>query len=184
MSALRRHWVVLTHPHANVIFGKHVYLGPGFSLHIPGPGTFRVGDRVEFRRGFHAEISGDGSIVIGDDCRFTYNVVLQCSTSMVFEPRSIVAQASLVVDGNHKFRNSRAPMLEQGYVLRPVRIGPDAFVTSKCTVFASVGEKAVVGANSVVTRPVPAHTLAAGSPARAIEYFGPPGGEPEELRSL
>lgn len=33
MSALRKRWVTLRHPHANIHFGEHTYLGPGFSLH-------------------------------------------------------------------------------------------------------------------------------------------------------
>lgn len=182
MSALRKRWVLLKHPHADISFGRHVYLGPRFSLHMPGPGTFRVGDRVEFRRDFRAEISGDGRILIGDDCRFTYDVVLQCSTTMEVRDRSVVAQGTLLVDGSHNFRDTDSPMLDQGYEYRPLEIGPDATLMSKCTVFANVGERAFVGANAVVSRPVSPYTLAVGAPARAIEYFGPPGGEPPEMR--
>jgi acetyltransferase-like isoleucine patch superfamily enzyme len=39
---------------------------------------------------------------------------------------------------------------------------------------AGVGERAFIGANSVVTRPVPAFTVAVGAPAKQVEYFGPP----------
>jgi serine acetyltransferase len=35
-----------------------------------------------------------------------------------------------------------------------------------------------VGANSVVTRPVPPYCLVAGVPARVIEYYGPEGSAP------
>jgi acetyltransferase-like isoleucine patch superfamily enzyme len=31
----------------------------------------------------------------------------------------------------------------------------------------------VIGANSVVTKPIPAFTVAAGAPARELDYFGP-----------
>ncbi|MDX6583408.1 MAG: hypothetical protein QOI10_2592 [Solirubrobacterales bacterium] len=182
MSALRKRWVLLRHPHATISFGRHTYVGPGFSLHMPGPGTFEVGDRVEFRRRFRAEVTGPGRITIGDDVRFTYDVVVQCSTSIEFGDRAVIAQGVMVVDGSHRFRDSETPMLDQGYEYKPLRVGADATVMSKCTVFSDVGERAFVGANSVVSRPVPAHTLAVGSPARPIDYFGPPGSEPEELR--
>jgi acetyltransferase-like isoleucine patch superfamily enzyme len=43
---------------------------------------------------------------------------------------------------------------------------------------ADVGERAFVGANSVVTRPVPPFTVAVGAPAKPIEYFGPQDREP------
>jgi acetyltransferase-like isoleucine patch superfamily enzyme len=32
-----------------------------------------------------------------------------------------------------------------------------------------------------VTKPIPPYTVAVGAPARPIDYFGPPGQEPEGL---
>ena len=64
-------------------------------------------------------------------------------------------------------------MLAQGYDFRPLRIGDDATILTKATIIASVGRRAVVGANSVVTRDVPDYSVAAGVPARVLDYFGP-----------
>src|SRR5919198_4330425 len=79
MSWLRKRWVLLRHPDATIEFGRHCYLGPGFSLHIPGEGTFIAGDYVEFRRNFRAEIYENGRIVIGSGSYLTYDVILACS---------------------------------------------------------------------------------------------------------
>jgi acetyltransferase-like isoleucine patch superfamily enzyme len=173
MSWLRKRWVLLRHPHADIRFEGRAYLGPGFSLHIPKSGVFVVGDGVEFRRGFRCELE-NGRVTIGARSVFTYDVLIQCSTSIDIGADCIFAQSAILLDGNHRFRDLDRPILEQGYDLAPVTIGPGALISSKCTVLADVGERAVVGANAVVTRPVPAFTLAAGVPARPIEYFGPP----------
>jgi acetyltransferase-like isoleucine patch superfamily enzyme len=74
------------------------------------------------------------------------------------------------------------PMLDQGYDFRPIKIEDDAVITTKCTIMADVGRRAFIGANSVVTKPIPAYTVAVGAPAKPIEYFGPPGKEPEGLQ--
>ena len=173
MSWLRKRWVLLRHPHADIRFEGQVYLGPGFSLHIPREGSFVVGPGVEFRRGFRAELEG-GRITIGAGSVFTYDVLMQCSTTIDVGERCMFGQATIVVDGNHRFRDLERPMLEQGYDFTPIHIGDDATITTKCTIMADVGERAFVGANAVVTRPVPPFTVAAGVPARPIEYFGPP----------
>src|SRR5947209_12665450 len=173
MSRLRKWWVLLRHPHANISFTEPVYLGPGFSLHIPAGGTFTAGPYCEFRRNFRAEISGDGRVEIGAGSVFTYDVVIQCSTSIVIGERCVLAQGALLVDGSHRFRELDRPLLEQGYDFRPLRIGDEAMVSAKCTVIASLGQRCMVGANSVVVEDVPPYSLAVGAPARVIEHFGP-----------
>ena len=174
MSRLRKAWVLFRHPHADISFGARTYLGPGFSLHAPFGGTFRVGDDVEFRRGFRAELTGpDATIAIGDGSVFTYDVIIQCSTTIDVGKRCIFGQASLVVDGNHRFRDLDRPLLEQGYDFRPLTIADDAMVATKCTIIADLGERCFVGANTLVTRPVAAFTVVGGNPAQELEYFGP-----------
>jgi acetyltransferase-like isoleucine patch superfamily enzyme len=172
-SELRRRSALATHLQADVRFDGPVYLGPGFGLRVPDGGTFHVGSGVDIRRNFVCEIGGDGKVTIGDGCVFTGQVLIQCSTSIDFEEGSLVGQGCLVADGNHRFRDSERPFLEQGYDHRTIRIGRGAVVHTNCVVLNNIGERAVIGANSVVTRPIPPFCLAYGSPARVVEYFGP-----------
>lgn len=183
MSRLRKWWVLARNPHATIRFTEPVYLGPGFSLHMPEGGSFLVGPGVEFRRGFRAELSAGAEIVIGTASVFTYSVLIQCGTSIHIGERCMFGQSTMVVDGNHRFRDLDRPMLAQGYDFRPIRIDDDATITTKCTIIADVGERAFIGANSVVTRPIPPYTVAVGLPAKPIDYFGPPGMEPPELET-
>jgi acetyltransferase-like isoleucine patch superfamily enzyme len=180
-SAVRRRWVGFRNPHVDLRFDGPVYLGPGFSLHAPDPCTLHVGAGVEFRRGFRIELARGARVAIGAGTSFTSGVLVQCTTSIDIGARCAFAQGTLLVDGSHRFRDLDRPMLEQGYDFRPLRIGDDVMVSSNCTVISDLGDRAFVGANSVVTRPVPAFCLAAGVPATVRDYFGPPGREPEEL---
>lgn len=182
MSWLRQRWVIARHPMADIRFGRGVYLGPRFSLFMPENGSFIVGDGVEFRRDFRAEVSGQGRVTIGRGTRFTYSVLVQCTTTIDIGERCMFGQATILLDGQHRFRDLTRPMLEQGYDFHPIRIEDDAVITTKCTIMADVGTRAFIGANSVVTRPIPPYTVAVGAPARPIEYFGPPGQEPESLQ--
>ena len=181
MSWLRKRWVLLRHPHATIIFQRSVYIGPGFSLHIPDNGTFIVGPGVEFRRNFRAEISGNGRIVIGAGSYLTYDVILACTTSIEIGERCGLGQCLYITDGNHRYRDLDKPFLEQGYNFRPITIEDDVQIFSKCTITNSIRKRAIIGANSMVTKPIPPYCVAGGVPARVIDYFGPPGGEPPEL---
>ncbi|MBA2504443.1 MAG: acyltransferase [Thermoleophilaceae bacterium] len=182
-SWLRKRWVLARNPHADIRFHGRSYLGPGFSLHIPGCSTFVVGPGAEFRRNFRAELSPGAKVTIGTRSIFTYDALIQCTTTIDIGERCVFAESVLIVDGSHRFRDITKPMLDQGYDFRPLTIENDALVSAKCTVINSVGERAVIGANSVVTRPIPAFTVAVGAPARPIDYFGPPGAEAPEAPS-
>lgn len=182
-SAARKRWVKARNPQATIRFGPGCHLGPGFSLHMPHGGTFLAGAGTEFRRGFRAEFAnGDAVVRIGEGCYLTYDVIVACSTSIDIGDRVGIGQASFVVDGSHRYRDRTAAFLDQGYDYRPLRIDSDAQLHSKVTVMADIGERAIIGANAVVTRPVPPFTVAAGVPARVIDYYGEPGGEPEGWR--
>jgi acetyltransferase-like isoleucine patch superfamily enzyme len=149
---------------------------------MPDGGRFVAGTAVHFRRGFRAEIAGGGSVTIGDLCVFSYYSLIQCSTSVEIGDRAMFGQSSMVVDGNHKFRHVSEPLVAQGFEFRPIRIAADVTTLTKVTVINDIGTKSVVGANSVVNKPVPPYCMVAGVPARIVDYFGPPELEPPEWR--
>jgi acetyltransferase-like isoleucine patch superfamily enzyme len=93
----------------------------------------------------------------------------------------VFGQTTILVDGQHRFRDITRPMQEQGFVWNPLTVEDDTLITSKCTIMANIGRRSIIGANAVVTKPVPAYTVAVGAPAKPIEYFGPPGQEPPGL---
>ncbi len=88
----------------------------------------------------------------------------------------MVGQSTLLVDGNHRFRDLDRPMLEQGYDFSPVVLEDDAVLTTKCTVVgARIGRRSYVGAGAVVVDDIPAYSVAVGVPARVVDSFGPEG---------
>jgi acetyltransferase-like isoleucine patch superfamily enzyme len=179
MSAARKRWVLLRHRHVEVRFEGPVYLGPGFSIHSPERATFIVGPDVEFRRGFRVELERGATVRIGRGSRFTYDVLIQCGELIEIGEGCMFGQSTAMFDGNHRFRDLSKPMLEQGYDLKPVRIEDEAIVTTKCTIIgATIGKRAFIGANSVVTRDIPPYAVAVGAPAKPIDYFGPEGERP------
>ena len=86
------------------------------------------------------------------------------------------ANGCFITDGNHRFDDPDRPVPWQGFVSKgPTRVGDNVWCGANVVVASGVtiGERCVIGANSVVTQDVPAFSIAAGAPAtvlRGIEY--------------
>jgi acetyltransferase-like isoleucine patch superfamily enzyme len=74
-------------------------------------------------------------------------------------PRATAADGQLQTEQDWK--------VEQTLVRRGASIGSGSTILSKIT----IGEKAIVGAGSVVTKDVPANAIVAGNPAKVLRYL-------------
>ncbi|MBU3914885.1 acyltransferase [bacterium] len=68
----------------------------------------------------------------------------------------------------HQFDSLDKPIRLQGGKRRQIRIGRDCWIGNKAIVMADVGDHCVIGAGSVVTKPVEDRSVAVGNPARVI----------------
>jgi len=84
----------------------------------------------------------------------------------------IVARNCHFVSGDHPFERTDIPIMLQSGPLGRVRVGPDVWLGSGVIVMADIAEGCVIGAGSVVTRPIPALSVAVGVPARVIKRRG------------
>ena len=181
MSWLRKRWIIFVNPHATVSIGPGTYLGPGFKLDLGKGAKFIVGPDGDFRRGFYAEVQPFGEVRIGARAVLSHNSLFQITTSLTLGDDCNLGQATGIFDGAHRFRDHTKRMLDEGFDYRPLTIEDGVTVMTKVTITNNIGRRAVIAAHAVVTKPVPAYTLAVGAPARPVEYFGPAEHEPPEL---
>lgn len=133
-----------------------------------GEGSFMLGP-IRFHYGSHTTIGShcfmnfnftvqdDARVTIGDHCNFGSNVTIVTPLHPMLgeERRGILCR-----DGVTRFL----------CYARPVAIGNDCWLGAGVIVCPGVriGDNCVIGAGSVVTRDVPAHSFAAGVPARVV----------------
>lgn len=154
--------------------------------HIITEGLVFLDRRVELsaRRGYGRLIIGrwvhigsgtairahEGTLRIGDKCVFGRDSTVNCYLDVEFGDATIVADWVYVCDFDHILGDIHVPIKDQGIIKTPVRIGADVWIGTKVTVLrgVSIGRGCVVGANAVVTKDLPAYSVAVGVPARVV----------------
>ena len=95
----------------------------------------------------------------------------RCHLGLVHLERDVLIAAGVHIPSGgqtHHFADPDVPIKEQGGERSMVTIGAGTWVGSAAIVLADVGPGTIVGAGSVVTKPLPGNVIAAGVPARVI----------------
>ena len=96
-------------------------------------------------------------------------------TKIVIGVKAVISQDVHLIAGSHDYtRVDLQPELP--LITRPIEIGSQAWVCAQAFVLpgVSIGEGAVIGARSVVTRDQPAWMVCAGNPCRPLKPRTPP----------
>jgi acetyltransferase-like isoleucine patch superfamily enzyme len=95
-----------------------------------------------------------------------------CLGEVTLEDDVLLGSHVSVTNGSAQHGTGRLdiPVREQPGVWPRVTIGRDTWVGDRAVVMADVGRHCVVGAGSVVTRPVPDYAIAVGVPAKVVRY--------------
>ncbi|HVW04226.1 MAG TPA: acyltransferase [Vicinamibacterales bacterium] len=114
-----------------------------------------------------------GTLLSQTGARLDANVYVgpNCHLGLVHLERDVLLAAGVHVPSGAKTHGTDdvdTPIREQEASRSLVRIGEGSWIGSGAVVLADVGKHSVVGAGSVVTKPIPDFVVAAGVPARVI----------------
>jgi len=151
-----------TNVHNNVIFGKNVKIYEPVNLYGCTIGdNVKIGTFVEIQKG----------VTVGINCKIS---------SHTFICEGVTIEDNVFVGHNVTFINDRFPratnadgslQTEEDWHCTQTFIKKGASIGSSVTILCgiTVGENAIVGAGSVVTKDVPEKTIVAGNPAKYIK---------------
>lgn len=146
---------------ANVVLGKNVVLNAFINLY-----GCRIGDDTKI--GTFVEVQKNA--VIGSRCKIS---------SHTFICEGVTIEDEVFIGHNVTFINDLYPraatpggtlQTEADWTCIPTTVKKGASIGSSVTILCGVtiGENAIIGAGSLVTRDVPPNTIAAGHPARVL----------------
>jgi acetyltransferase-like isoleucine patch superfamily enzyme len=159
----------------DVKLGKDVRLAKFINLY-----GCEVGDETKI--GAFVEIQKNARI--GSRCKISSHTFI-CE-GVTIEDQVFVGHGVVFINDSYprattatgELQNAADWTVEHTVVKKGASIGSGATVLSNVT----IGERAIVGAGSVVTRDVPAGTIVAGNPAKVLRAIGGATGDTDEQR--
>ena len=155
-----------------------------FPIYIRGRNSIQLGARLTTGRHVRLDafpIEPNRTVlVIGKDVQMNDSVHIAAMELVEIGDHTLIASRVFITDHSHGEYGQQgigSPPevipVDRPLVARPVRIGRNVWLGEQVCILpgVTIGEGAVVGANSVVTRDVPPRTIAAGNPARVIKRF-------------
>ena len=137
-------------------------------------GRLRIGEGTLLEPGCWLTLGPEAEIEIGAGCFLNRNTMVAAVGRVAIGDHVMLANGCFVGDGEHRFDDPERPVTWQGFSTKgPVAIGDNVWFGVNCVVTSgvSVGERCVIGANSVVNRDLPPRTIAAGAPAKPIRQI-------------
>lgn len=139
------------------------------------PGLISIGNDVEIRKGARLETLGENiktpKIEIGNGTSIHFYFHCGAFQSVKIGQNVLIAGRVYISDHDHDFSRPDIPPLKAGWVVKPVIIEDEVWIGEGAAILKGVriGRRAVIGANSVVTRDVPPYTVVGGVPAKVIK---------------
>ena len=114
----------------------------------------------------------NGDITLEDAVNISSNCQIFSSNKIVIGRDTVIGAFTYILSGGEYDVMDKTPFSQQSGMNTkgPLTIGPNCWLGANVTVTdgSSIGEHCVLGAGAVVTKPIPAHQVAVGIPARPV----------------
>ncbi len=181
LTKLNSIWLSLTYPFASV--GRNLSIHFTCRLGRPIAPKIKLGNSILIGKDAWLNVSGleegkvEPAIVIDDNVLIGPRVQISAKNCIHIERDTLISASALIMDHGHAYENPKLPIHQQAITEGGrIRIGEGSWIGQGAVIVCTRGElvlgrNCVVGANAVVTRSFPSHSVIFGIPAFVIRHY-------------
>lgn len=172
------------------IAGKMAEVGDGVFFcqvkMLRGPEFISIGQGSYFGRGLYLtawkKTFREPKLIIGKHCSFGAYNHITCVNKITIGDNVLTGKWVTITDNSHgetDFNTLCIPPSKRAIISKgPVVVCDNVWIGDKATILSgvSIGKGAVIAANAVVTKDVPAYSVVGGNPAKILKHYSLTGG--------
>lgn len=113
----------------------------------------------------------NGDIILGKNVNIGFNSEIFSGSKVVVGENTLIAAYVYIIGGGHDYSRVDIPITEQEKISHGIKIERNCWIGAGVKVFdnVTIGEDTIIGAGAVVSKDIPAFSIAAGIPARVVK---------------
>ena len=155
---------------------ENIHFGIGCKIHASAAidasrgGLVTLGDAVTINR-LAMLTGGRGGINLGNQVEINNMSIIDGSGGVEIGERTLIGPGVRIISYQHRF-DGHQPIREQASESKPIHVERDVWIGANSVILAGVriGEGSVIGAGAVVSKDIPAWSIAVGVPARVMHH--------------
>ena len=155
--------------------GKNVFIRKGFS--VEGHSGIDLGNNVRIGKNCRFECYSNGKrlgkIVVNDGCSFNHYTTILSGGDILIGQNTRFGSFVTILGESHGINPEKGIYHKQPLICKDVIIGEYVWVGEKVIIMPGVkiGDWSIIGAGAIVTKNIPAYSIAVGNPAKVIKQF-------------
>jgi maltose O-acetyltransferase len=109
----------------------------------------------------NTQVRGPKNLSVGNNVSINRNCILHARGGLIIEDNVLIGPNVIIYTQNHRFRDKKTRIFDQGYSYKPVQIKQGAWIASGCIILpgVTIGQGAIIAAGSIIREDIEDYTI-------------------------
>ena len=132
----------------------------------------QIGKKCSFHEGIRIVVNRQGKLVVGDNTLISANVNINSGIERINIGSNVMIAANTYIINNDHDIFDNLSVRNSGHISKCITINDNVWIGANCVILkgVNIGEGAIIGAGSIVTKDIIPYSVNHGIPCRFVKY--------------